>query len=262
MTQIDRAGRNVHFTILTLTYLFLYIPILVLLIFSFNSERFPSPWTSFTFHWYKELFFSSPILWNAFANSLIISSCATALSLLFGLLLMLYAARGGAIQRILGFFYGNVIIPEIVLAVALLGFFTLIKIPLGLATLIVAHTILGLGFVVPILYVRFQELDYRMTEASLVLGATEMQTFYKVILPNLKPAIISTAVLVFVLSFDDFVLSYFCAGSDAQTLSLYILSMLRSEISPVVNAISALHLFLSTALALLFFSIKSRSRIW
>lgn len=243
------------------TYLFLYVPIIVLLVFSFNTAAFPSPWESFTLKWYKELF-NSIYLWNAFYTSLFVALSATGISLALGVFLIFYAAQGGKIGRFLVLFYGNLIIPETVLAVSLLGFFSLMSIPLGVATLILAHTVLGLGFVVPIVYARFLELDKRLTEASLVMGATPVQTFFKVTLPLLRPSLTATALLVFIISFDDFILSYFCAGSSAQTLSLYILSMLRSGVSPVVNALSALLLFLSSLLALTFFSLKTRTRIF
>jgi ABC-type spermidine/putrescine transport system permease subunit II len=121
---------------------------------------------------------------------------------------------------------------------------------------------LGLGFVVPLVYARFLELDPTLTEASLALGATPIQTFFKVTLPLLTPSLIATSLLVFIISFDDFILSYFCAGSSSQTLSLYILSMLRSGVSPVVNALSAVLLFLSSLLVFVFFSLKTRVRIF
>lgn len=243
------------------TYLFLYVPIIVLLVFSFNTEGFPSPWKGFTLRWYHDLF-QSVHLWKAFSNSLIIAFFSTMISLAIGVLLIFYAAQGGRVGKYLVLFYGNLVIPETVLAVSLLGFFSLISIPLGLTTLILAHTVLGLGFVVPLVYARFLELDYRLTEASLVLGATPIQTFFKVTLPLLSPSLIATSLLVFIISFDDFILSYFCAGSSSQTLSLYILSMLRSGVSPVVNALSAILLVLSSLLVLLFFSVKSRLRIF
>lgn len=243
------------------TYLFLYVPLLVLFIFSFNEEKFPAPWTGFTFKWYSELF-QATHLWDAFYNSLLVAICSTAISLTMGVFLVFYAAQGGRIGKFLNLFYGNLVIPETVLAVSLLGFFSLLSIPLGLATLILAHTLLGLGFVIPIVYARFLELDQRMTEASLVLGATPIQTFFKVTLPLLRPSLIATGLLVFIISFDDFILSYFCAGSSAQTLSLYILSMLRSGISPIVNALSAILLVLSSLLVCFFFSLKTRTRIF
>jgi spermidine/putrescine transport system permease protein len=248
-------------TAVAATYLFLYVPLTVLLVFSFNTEGFPAPWKGFTLRWYQELF-SSTHLWDAFYNSLIVALSSTAISLTAGVFLIFYAAQGGRIGQFLVLFYGNLVIPETVLAVSLLSFFALISIPLGLTTLILAHTVLGLGFVMPIVYARFLELDYRLTEASLVLGATPIQTFFKVTLPLLRPSLIATALLVFIISFDDFILSYFCAGSTAQTLSLYILSMLRSGVSPVVNALSAVLLALSSLLVLAFFSLKTRTRIF
>lgn len=257
-----KTGKATNLLLIACIYLFLYVPLFVLLIFSFNIDPFPAPWSAFTWHWYKELFFESPSLWHAFSNSLIVAFCATFLSLIMGIFLIFYAAQGGRIGNFLNLFYGNLVIPETVLAVSLLGFFALFSIPLGLTTLIVAHTVLGLGFVIPILYARFLELDSRMTEASLVLGASPFQTFLKVTLPLLRPSLITTGLLVFIISFDDFIVSYFCAGSASQTLSLYILSMLRSGISPVVNALSAILLTLSSLLVFVFFSLRTRARIF
>lgn len=254
-------GRVGSLAMVSFAYLFLYVPIFVLLIFSFNTSRFPAPWTGFTLHWYRELF-SSVYLWKAFGNSLIVAFSTTLISLLAGVGLVFYVAQGGRIGKYLGMFYGNLVIPETVLAVSLLSFFGLIKIPLGLVTLILAHSVLGLGFVIPIVYARFRELDYTLTEASLDLGATPLQTFFKVTLPMLRPTLITTSLLVFIISFDDFILSYFCAGSSAQTLSLYILSMIRSGVSPVVNALSTILLCLSSLLVLFFFSLKTRIRFF
>ncbi|MCI0381883.1 MAG: ABC transporter permease [Chlamydiae bacterium] len=241
------------------TYLFLYIPILILLIFSFNTGKFPSHWKGFTFKWYGELF-ESIYLWKAFSNSLIVAGFSTLISLTAGILLIFYAAQGGRVGKYLGLFYGNLIIPETVLAVSLLSFFASVSIPLGLTTLILAHTVLAMGFVIPLIYARYLELDLRLKEASLVLGASQIQTFFKVTLPLLRPTLIMTGLLVFIISFDDFILSYFCAGSSAQTLSLYIVSMIRSGVSPVVNALSAILLFLSSLLVFTFFSLKTRIR--
>lgn len=253
--------RSLNLIFIALTYLFLYVPIVVLLIFSFNTEPFPSPWQGFTWKWYEELI-NSPHLWAAFGNSLIVAFCSTAISVLMGVFLIFYATQGGRVGKFLSLFYGNMIIPETLLAVSLLSFFSLCKIELGLTTLIVSHTVLGLGFVIPIVYARFLELDYRLTEASLVLGATPIQTFFKVTLPLLYPALITSALLVFILSFDDFILSYFCAGSNAQTLSLYILSMIRTGVTPIVNALSSILLLISSLLVLLFFNLRKRTRIF
>lgn len=252
--------KSFSFLFLASTYLFLYVPIVVLLIFSFNQEPFPSPWTSFTWKWYEELI-HSPYLWKAFATSLLVAFCSTAISILLGIFLIFYATQGGRLGKLLNLFYGNMIIPETLLAVSLLGFFSFCGIELGLITLIVGHTVLGLGFVIPLVYARFLELDPKLKEASLVLGATPIQTFFKVTLPLLSPSLITAALLVFILSFDDFILSYFCAGSTTQTLSLYILSMIRTGVTPIVNALSSILLLISSVLVILFFQLKTRTRI-
>ncbi|HNA61828.1 MAG TPA: ABC transporter permease [Rhabdochlamydiaceae bacterium] len=261
MAKKTVIGKSGHLVMVGATYLFLWVPIVVLLVFSFNSKGFPSPWSGFTWKWYLELI-DSVYLWKAFGNSLIIALSSTLISVLMSIFLIFFAAQGGRIGRYLNLFYGSLIIPETVLGVSLLGFFGLMSISLGLATLIVGHTVLGLGFVVPIVYARFLELDYRLTEASLVLGATPIQTFFKVTLPLLRPSLTTSALLVFIISFDDFILTYFCAGSSVQTLSLYILSMIRSGISPVVNALSAILLFISSIMVLIYFHLSSRSKIF
>lgn len=253
-------GKFTNLFVVTGSYLFLYLPILTLIIFSFNTKSFPSPWDQFTFKWYHELFNASA-LWHSFTNSLIVACISTSLSLLMGIFLIFFRAQGGRIQKALPLFYGNLMIPETMLAISLLSYFTLFKIELGMPTLIVAHTVLGLGFVIPILYTRYLQLDRRLTEASEVLGASPLQTFFKITLPLLKPTLLATGLLIFILSFDDFILSYFCAGTSVQTLSLYLLSMLRSGILPIVNALSTILLLLSALLVMLFFSPKIRSRI-
>jgi spermidine/putrescine transport system permease protein len=126
------------------------------------------------------------------------------------------------------------------------------SIKLNLITLTIAHTILGMGFMIPVVYNRFKNIDKRLIEASLDLGASKNKTFFKIILPLVKPSITASSLLVFILSFDDFLLSFFCSGSESQTLSLYIFSMLKTGISPIVNALSTILLTLSSFLVLLF----------
>lgn len=242
--------RLLHLSIVYGSYLFLYLPIVVLMIFSFNTKRFPSSWDRFTLNWYQELF-QAKALWGAFFTSFIIATSATLLSLTMGASLLFFRSQGGKIKKALPLFYGNLIIPETLLAISLLTYFTLLNIPLGMPTLIVAHSIFALGFVVPILYTRYAQIDPKLREVSLILGASPWQTFFKVTLPLLRPTILATGLLIFILSFDDFVLSYFCAGTKIETLSLYLLSMLRLGITPMINALSTL-IFLASALSILF----------
>lgn len=254
-----KLSSGLHFLYVFLIYLFLYLPIAILIIFSFNSKPFPGAWDSFTTIWYEKLF-NSASLWISFKNSLIVATLSTFLSLSMGILLMFYRASGGGIKRFIPLFYGNMIIPETVLAVSLLTFFTLFHIPLGLPTVVISHAVLGLGFTIPILYTRYSELDPKIFEASLILGASPIQTFFKVTLPLLKPTIFSTGLLIFILSFDDFIIAYFSSGTSFQTLSIYLFSTIRAGISPVVNALSTLLLVLTSCLVTLFFSPKLKAR--
>lgn len=148
------------------------------------------------------------------------------------------------------------------LAIGLVSYFSLFQVPLGFQTLLIAHTVLGLGFAIPILFVRYKELSPSLTEASLILGAGPTRTFFKITLPLLKPALLASGLLIFVISFDDFLFSYFCAGTSVETLSLYLISSIRFGISPVVNALSTILLFFTIPLALLFFSSKKGTEVF
>ena len=241
------------------TYMFLYIPILVLVVFSFNSISFPYRWESFSWQWYQELFVSADI-WQAVQNSLIVGFSSVALSLVLALLFVIWCAEK-KIDYLMGIFYPNLVVPEIVLAVGLLSFFVFFNIPFGLHTLIVGHTLLGLGYAIPIVHNRFHSLDPRIIEASLDLGATYKQTFFKVILPMLYPALLAAGILVFILSLDDFLIAFFCSGTASQTLSLYIFAMVRSGVSPVVNALATLMMVVSSALVIAFCSVKAKEGV-
>lgn len=245
---------------IALVYAFLFIPMVVFFAFSFNNAPFPSPWTGWTTRWYHELFASSEI-WQALSNSLIVSCAAVVLSSVMGVFFVYLAMQGGRIRFMLPHFYANLVLPEIVLSVGLLSLFAFIGIRLGMWALIIAHTVLGLGYVVPLVYDRYRELDYRLIEAALDLGATPLQVFTTVIIPSLRPTLFSAAILVFIVSFDDFVFAYFCSGSMFQTLPLYILSMLRTGVSPIVNALSAVLLIFSSLLIVVYASFTNKSRV-
>lgn len=242
-------------------FLFLYAPIFVLVTYSFNTKGFPSHWEGFTLHWYIELFRSDEI-WYAFLVSFLVASFATSLSLLMGLAFIFFDFVGGRVKHALSLFYVNLVFPETVLGVSLLGYFLLFQITLGFQTLIIAHTLLALGFVIPVLYMKYRSLDHNLIEASVSLGATKIQTYFRIVIPLLFPAMISSGLMVFILSFDDFALSFFCAGTHIQTLSLHLLSMIRVGIEPTMNALSFVLLLFSSVLVMIFFSKRVRSRIF
>lgn len=245
-------------------YAFLYVPIIVLVVFSFNKAAFPAPWGGFTFYWYEQLWYNSDQVWHALYNSLVVSCSATFLSLLMGIALIFYSVRtgGGKAKKIMNLFYTNLVVPEIVMVVGLLGLFNFFSVPLGKAALIAGHTLLGLGYAVPLLYVRYEEIDEHLIEASLDLGANYTQTFMKIVFPLLLPALLVAALLVFIISFDDFVISYFCAGTTSQTLPVLLLSMLRTGASPVINALSTGLLVLSSFLVLGFCLLRVRMNMF
>jgi len=227
-----------------LVALFLYIPIIILIVYSFNSNAFTYDWQGFTFSWYHQLFASSEV-WSALNNSLTVALSSVFLSLSMGALLMFWGSNR-LIKNSMTLFYGSLAIPEIIIAVGLLTLFFMFKIPLGFGTLVVGHTLIGLGYVIPILYARHKDLDPVLIEASYDLGASRLQTFFFVALPSLLPALISAGLLVFIVSFDDFVFSFFCAEASVGTLPVYIYSLIQSGATPIINALSVLMLTVSS----------------
>lgn len=229
-------------------YLFLYLPIGILVLLSFNKNTH-FVWQGFSLKWYHELFQSVQV-WDALSNSLIVAFSAVFLSLVMGTLLVFYTKNN--IKKVHLLFYGTLAAPEIVLAVGLLSLFVYMGVSLGLVSLIVGHTLLGLGYVVPMLYARMQEMDESLIEAAMDLGATQSYTLYSVVLPFLSPTLIGAGLLVFITSFDDFVFSFFCSGASAQTLPIYIFSVIRSGATPMINALSTILLCVSCLFVLLF----------
>lgn len=236
-------------------YGLLYLPIIVLVVFSFNSSSDSHTWGGLTLRWFGELF-RTPEIWLVVKHSLIVACAAMTLSLVFGV--MIVCSMKKRLDRFASLFYIPVLVPEIILAVGFLYLFSFLKVPLGLQTLIVAHTLLGLAFSVPLLHARFAEMNERVVEASLDLGATKWQTFLYVVLPFLRPALVSVGLLVWILSFDDFLISFFCAGSSSQTLPLYIYSRVHVGVTPVINALSTFTLLVSCLLVILYSVLRVR----
>lgn len=247
MIEVSKIYRTFFLTLVATVYVFLYLPIIVLILYSFNQGGFPDIWRGFSLHWYHDLLESVDI-WRAFMNSIIIALTSSTLSILMAVFFIHGSRKYN--RDLTAMFAVNVIVSDIVLAVGLLTLFSAIAVPLGLTTIIAGHTLLGLGFTIPVIKGRYDELDDSLIEASLDLGASYQYTFFHVIVPFLYPAILSAFLLAIIVSFDDFLISFFCAGASVQTLSLYIFSMIRSGISPVVNALSTLLLAISLLMIL------------
>ena len=221
------------------TLVFFYLPLVILLVFSFNDGKALS-WQGFTWRWYSELFLYSRPLWQAFQNSIVIALCSSAIATVIGTLgaIGLYWYKVKYKKYLQAITYLPLIIPEIIIGVALLIFFSGIKMPLGLVTIFLAHTTFNIPFVLFIVLARIQEFDFSIVEAAYDLGAREIDALLKVIVPMLFPAILSGFLMAMTLSLDDFVITFFVAGPGSSTLPLHIYSMIRYGVSPVINALS------------------------
>lgn len=240
----SRFGRYLNPLMVVGVYLFLYLPIVVLVIFSFNDGDFAGGWKGFSLRWYLAMIESQEIL-SALRASLVVACSATILSLVFGTCAVI-STKWLRLERWLSLFYANVLVPDIVLGIGLLCLFSVVGLPLGYRSLIVGHTIVGLGFVIPIVSSRFNQIDPILTEASLDLGATQWQTMRRVVLPLLTPGLMASGLLVFTLSLDDFVISFFCSGTHVETLSVYVFNQIKNQIDPSINALSTCMLIISS----------------
>ena len=222
-------------------FAFFYIPILILIIFSFNDSKLGTVWTGFTFDWYVKLFHNSQII-EAFFNSLFIAVVTTIISTIIGTLAALALHRYTFLGKssINTLFLVPVIIPDIVIGVSLLVVYGLLDIQLGLFTIIPGHVVWGISFVALIVLSRMSGLDQNLEEAAKDLGANEWQTFWRVTFPLIFPGILAGALLTFTMSFDEFEVAFFTSGPSSTTLPVLVYSMVRMGISPEINALSTI----------------------
>lgn len=241
-------------TIFIATVIFLFLPLLVLVVFSFNSSK-TMHWQGFSFVWYEQLFLGSRDLWTAFTNSLLIALSSAVVATLIGTLAAIginwYTFR--LKKYVQGVTFFPLVLPEIIIGVSLLIFFAGIGLPLGLMTIFIAHTSFNLPFVLLTVLSRLEEFDNTIIEAAHDLGARERDTLFRVILPIARPGIISAFIMAVTLSLEDFVITFFVAGPGSTTLPIYVYSMIRFGVSPVINALSVV---LITGTVLLVFSAR------
>lgn len=244
--------RLFSFSYLSLIYLFLYIPILMLIVFSFNNAQFSMIWKGFTTAWYHQILEDTNV-WIAAWHSLYLALTATLTSLFIGTLaavsLCRYAFFGKPLLQ--GLLFILIISPDLVLGIALLILFSLSGLTLGFWSLYLAHVTFCIPFVVVIIYSRAKSIDPNMFAAASDLGASELQTFRYITMPILLPAIISAGLLSFALSFDDIVISYFVSGPSFEILPIKIFSLARLGVNPELNALCTLLFFMTLILVLL-----------
>ncbi|MGB7726484.1 MAG: ABC transporter permease [Candidatus Acidiferrum sp.] len=243
-----------------LVFAFLYLPIIVLILYSFNQNGVGGfPPRQFTFHWYRQLFADSAI-WDSVLNSLLVALGAVALSLTLGLLAALALDRanfpGKSLFRRLVLL--PLVLPGIITGLSLLMFVDRFGIQLSLLTVFLGHGTTLISVATTELFAGLQKMDRVQEEASLDLGATPWQTFWRITLPNLKLSLIASALLIFTLSMDEIAVTFFLLGRD-NTLPLEIWARLRRGITPEINAISTLIFILSVILILIWYQIRTRT---
>jgi spermidine/putrescine transport system permease protein len=239
---------------------FLYIPILVLIFFSFNDSRSVARWTGFSMEWYLRLFDNEPLL-RAARNSLLIALVSTLASTAMGTLTALGMDRYRFRLRSSfdAMLYLPIVIPEIVLGISLLLFFNLaffpllqallhVRLTLGLPTITIAHIAFNIPFVYVIVRARLVGFDRTLEQAAQDLGANEWRTFWRITFPLLLPGILGGALMAFTLSLDDFLVTAFTAGTASPTMPLYIYSLVRRGVTPEINALSTVLLVASMGL--------------
>jgi spermidine/putrescine transport system permease protein len=226
---------------LALIYLFLYIPIGTLIVYSFNNAVFSMLWHGFTLNWYAQVLQDSN-LWIAVWHSLYLAISATATALFIGTLaaISLYRYQFRGKNMLQGLLFIIIITPDIVMGIALLILFSLSGLALGFWSLYIAHVTFCIPFVVVIVYSRAKSIDPNIFAAASDLGASELQTFWHIIVPILLPALISGALLCFALSFDDIVISYFVSGPGFEILPIKIFSLARLGVNVELNALCSL----------------------
>ena len=230
-------------------YAFLYIPLVIVVVYSFNDSRLNAEWVGFTFDWYRKLFHNEEML-SAAGNSLLIalvaSAVSTALGTMAGVAMYRYRAKLLAVLVLT-----PIAIPEILMGVSLLIFFVMLNLTLGLASVALAHIAFCIGFVAIVVRARLAGMDESLTEAARDCGATPWQAFRHVTLPLIMPGVIAGALMAFTLSIDDFVITFFTAGAGTVTLPLQIYSMIKIAVTPEVNAVSTLLMLLTLALIII-----------
>jgi len=239
-----RAGLGWLGVPLWVGYLFLYLPIIVVVVMSFNASKSLFVWRGFSFEWYVSLFQNRAML-EGLGNTAIVAVCVMLLSTTLGTLLAVGIhryTRGGFVRA---FSIAPALLPDLLLGIGILSFFALVHFSLGLHSIIIAHSVFATAFVTAIVLSRIASIDESLEEASRDLGASPARTFFRVTLPQLSPGIIAGAMLAFTLSLDEFVIAYFTAAPTTPTLPIYIYSTVRFGVTPEVNALATLLLLIS-----------------
>ncbi|SHG96068.1 ABC transporter permease [Tepidibacter thalassicus] len=235
----------------TSIYLFLYLPIFLLILYSFNNSRYSANWSGFTLKWYKELIVDTSII-SALYNTLTIGILSALIATIIGTItaIAVHNMTPNAKNTFLNLIYIPVINPDIVIGISLLALFVWFKVKLGFLTILIAHITFNIPYVVLAILPKLKQLNPHLEEAALDLGASPLYAFFKVILPEIMPGIITGALFAFTLSLDDFIVTFFNTGSGINTLPIKVYSMTKRGVSPKINAVSTI-MFMSVLILLL-----------
>jgi spermidine/putrescine transport system permease protein len=240
---------------------FLYLPLLFVVGYSFNSNRVVTVWKGFTFDWYADVLGNDDIQ-RAVTNSLRVAVVATVVSVLLAVGLAIGLIRMARAGRLLawGLIGAPLILPEIVLAIGTLALFVQLRMPLGVPAITLAHIAFCIPFALLPIRARLRGIDLAIYEAAADLGASEWVIFRRITVPLLAPGIVAGALLAFIISLDDFLVSYFLAGPGGTTLPVYIFGMIRNSITPGVNALSTMLLGVSIVIVTFAYLLTRRKR--
>ena len=258
-----------------LVFVFLYLPILLLVVYSFNQSDLNVIWTGFTFDWYARLWHNQPLI-DALKNSLIVASVTTVLSVLLGTAgaWLLYRYKFPLLRPLRTLIFVPMVIPEVIMGVSLLILFTLVSGPLnewlvrfsdaefglGYTTIIIAHTTFCFPFVLVAVQARLAGVDPNLEEAAMDLGAPPLKAFWLVMVPYLLPAIISGALMAFTLSLDEYIVTLFTTGPESQTLTIKVFGMAKKGLDPSLNAISTVFILATAVLVVLAEGVRKINR--
>lgn len=258
-SRVFERGTSVLALETLLIYVFLYLPIAVLIALSFNDSRYALVWRGFTTEWYEALLAGQTVArvdpnaaWSALSHSIEIAFVSVVVSTVFGTMLAFAIDRNEFPGKnlFLGVVYMPIIIPSIVMGISLLLFFNIVGITLGIETAMIGHIAFNISFVAVVVLARLQSFDQKLEEAARDLGANELATFRYVTFPLIKPGVLAGALLAFAMSFDDFVVTFFIIGNQ-NTLPIFFFSKVRMGVTPGVNVVAALIIITTMAIVAL-----------
>jgi len=257
----NRSANALNKVFLFFVFLFLYAPIIVMIIFSFNDSTSRTVWSGFTMKWYSQLF-SDELIMSSLYVTLAVALLASIIATFIGTIaaLGIDAMRPGPKAVMLNVNNIPVMNPDIITGVSLLLLFTFMRMEGSFWTLLLAHVTFNIPYVILSVLPKLGQLDKFEYEAALDLGATPREAFFKVILPEISPGIMTGMMMAFTLSIDDFLVSYFTSGSKAQTLAMTIFSMTKKRVSPKINAVSTIMFVTVLALLIIINIRQSRER--